>query len=96
MVRLILPTLLRSEVRANGRIPTHNCLDKCLSNVSVEQGIYLRRCVVGQVLSSRRVSYSPKSWLKARRAGLPWRASSHGLALERNINNVGPMAVEAR
>jgi predicted translation initiation factor SUI1 len=27
--------------------------------------------------------------------GLPWRASSRGLALERGINNVGPMAVAA-
>ena len=27
--------------------------------------------------------------------GLPWRASSRGLALERGVNNVGPMAVEA-
>jgi predicted translation initiation factor SUI1 len=27
--------------------------------------------------------------------GLPWRATSRGLALERGINNVGPMAMEA-
>jgi protein-tyrosine phosphatase len=27
--------------------------------------------------------------------GLPWKASSRGLALERGVNNVGPMAVEA-
>jgi protein-tyrosine phosphatase len=27
--------------------------------------------------------------------GLPWKASSRGLALERGINNVGPMAVSA-
>jgi translation initiation factor 1 len=27
--------------------------------------------------------------------GLPWRASSRGLALERGVNNVGPMAVSA-
>jgi protein-tyrosine phosphatase len=27
--------------------------------------------------------------------GLPWRASSRGLALERGINNIGPMAPEA-
>jgi len=27
--------------------------------------------------------------------GLPWQASSRGLALERGVNNVGPMAVEA-
>jgi protein-tyrosine phosphatase len=27
--------------------------------------------------------------------GLPWRASSRGLALERGVNNIGPMAVEA-
>ena len=27
--------------------------------------------------------------------GLPWRASSRGLALERGVNNVGPMAVVA-
>src|SRR5216683_8294598 len=31
----------------------------------------------------------------AERMGLPWRASSRGLALERGINNVGPMAVTA-
>lgn len=31
----------------------------------------------------------------ARKMGLPWRASSRGLALERGVNNVGPMAVEA-
>lgn len=29
----------------------------------------------------------------AGRMGLPWRASSRGLALERGVNNVGPMAV---
>jgi protein-tyrosine-phosphatase len=27
--------------------------------------------------------------------GLPWRAISKGLALERGVNNIGPMAVEA-
>src|ERR671932_166675 len=27
--------------------------------------------------------------------GLPWRASSRGLALERGVHNVGPMAVSA-
>jgi protein-tyrosine phosphatase len=27
--------------------------------------------------------------------GLPWRASSRGLALERGVNNVGPMAAAA-
>ncbi len=27
--------------------------------------------------------------------GLPWRASSRGLALERGVNNIGPMAVSA-
>src|SRR5215468_632452 len=27
--------------------------------------------------------------------GLPWRASSRGLALERGVNNVGPMAASA-
>jgi predicted translation initiation factor SUI1 len=31
----------------------------------------------------------------AARMGLPWRASSGGLALERGVNNVGPMAAEA-
>jgi protein-tyrosine phosphatase len=31
----------------------------------------------------------------AGRLGLPWRASSRGLALERGVNNVGPMAAEA-
>lgn len=31
----------------------------------------------------------------ADRMGLPWRASSRGLALERGVNNVGPMAVAA-
>jgi protein-tyrosine phosphatase len=31
----------------------------------------------------------------AGKLGLPWRASSGGLALERGVNNVGPMAVEA-
>jgi len=31
----------------------------------------------------------------AGRMGLPWRASSRGLALERGVNNVGPMAVSA-
>jgi protein-tyrosine phosphatase len=31
----------------------------------------------------------------ADKMGLPWRASSRGLALERGINNVGPMAVLA-
>src|SRR2546421_7024350 len=31
----------------------------------------------------------------AGKMGLPWRASSRGLALERGVNNGGPMAVEA-
>jgi len=31
----------------------------------------------------------------AGKMGLSWRASSRGLALERGVNNVGPMAVEA-
>lgn len=31
----------------------------------------------------------------ASKMGLPWRASSRGLALERGVNNVGPMAVPA-
>jgi protein-tyrosine phosphatase len=31
----------------------------------------------------------------AGRMGLPWRAASRGLALERGVNNVGPMAVSA-
>jgi protein-tyrosine phosphatase len=31
----------------------------------------------------------------AGRMGLPWKASSKGLALERGVNNVGPMAVSA-
>jgi predicted translation initiation factor SUI1 len=31
----------------------------------------------------------------AAKMGLPWQAASRGLALERGINNVGPMAVEA-
>src|SRR5207302_10517945 len=31
----------------------------------------------------------------AGKMGLPWRASSRGLALERGIHNVGPMAVVA-
>jgi protein-tyrosine phosphatase len=31
----------------------------------------------------------------AERMGLPWRASSRGLALERGVNNVGPMAASA-
>jgi protein-tyrosine-phosphatase len=31
----------------------------------------------------------------AERAGLPWRACSRGLALERGIHNVGPMAASA-
>src|SRR5436305_4168263 len=31
----------------------------------------------------------------AGRMGLPWRASSKGLALERGVNNVGPMAKSA-
>ena len=31
----------------------------------------------------------------AGKIGLPWRASSRGLALERGVNNVGPMAVSA-
>jgi protein-tyrosine phosphatase len=31
----------------------------------------------------------------AGRMGLPWRAVSNGLALERGVDNVGPMAVAA-
>lgn len=31
----------------------------------------------------------------ARKMGLPWRATSKGLALERGVNNVGPMAASA-
>jgi protein-tyrosine phosphatase len=31
----------------------------------------------------------------AERMGLPWRAASRGLALERGVNNVGPMALSA-
>src|SRR5947208_16240712 len=31
----------------------------------------------------------------ATKMGLPWRASSRGLALERGVNNVGPMAASA-
>ena len=31
----------------------------------------------------------------AGKMGLPWRASSRGLALERGVNNVGPMAATA-
>src|SRR5262245_40806383 len=31
----------------------------------------------------------------AARLGLGWRAASRGLALERGVNNVGPMAAEA-
>ena len=31
----------------------------------------------------------------AGKMGLPWRAASRGLALERGVNNVGPMAVSA-
>ena len=31
----------------------------------------------------------------AEKMGLPWRAASRGLALERGVNNVGAMAVEA-
>ena len=31
----------------------------------------------------------------AGRMGLPWRASSRGLALERGVHNVGPIAVVA-
>jgi len=31
----------------------------------------------------------------AENMGLPWRASSRGLALERGVNNIGPMAVAA-
>ena len=31
----------------------------------------------------------------AGKMGLPWRSSSRGLALERGVNNVGPMAVSA-
>src|SRR5262245_59910490 len=32
----------------------------------------------------------------AGKMGLPWRAASRGLALERAVRNVGPMAVSAR
>jgi len=31
----------------------------------------------------------------AERMSLPWKASSRGLALERGVNNIGPMAVSA-
>jgi len=31
----------------------------------------------------------------ADKMGLPWRASSRGLALERGVNNVGPMEITA-
>jgi protein-tyrosine phosphatase len=31
----------------------------------------------------------------ARRSGLPWRAESRGLALERGVNNVGPLSAHA-
>src|SRR5262245_12209949 len=31
----------------------------------------------------------------AAKMGLPWKASSRGLALERGVNNVGPMAASA-
>src|SRR5258708_3031595 len=31
----------------------------------------------------------------ATKMGLPWRASSKGLALERGVNNIGPMAIPA-
>jgi protein-tyrosine phosphatase len=31
----------------------------------------------------------------ARKVGLPWQASSRGLALERGVNSIGPMAVAA-
>ena len=31
----------------------------------------------------------------ARKMGLPWRASSRGLALDRGLNNVGPMEASA-
>jgi protein-tyrosine phosphatase len=31
----------------------------------------------------------------AGKMGLPWQASSRGLALERGVNNIGPMAAEA-
>src|SRR5579872_4813004 len=31
----------------------------------------------------------------ARKMGLPWRASSRGLALERDVSNIGPMEVSA-
>src|SRR5258707_13205727 len=31
----------------------------------------------------------------AAKMGLPWKASSRGLALERGVNNVGPMASSA-
>src|SRR6185369_8164258 len=31
----------------------------------------------------------------AGRMGLPWQATSRGLALERGVNNVGPMAMSA-
>lgn len=35
--------------------------------------------------------YSGKKVATAAKMGLPWRASSRGLALERGVNNVGPM-----
>lgn len=31
----------------------------------------------------------------ARKMGLPWNASSRGLALEKGVNNIGPMAMAA-
>src|ERR1700759_1914823 len=31
----------------------------------------------------------------AGKMGLPWRATSRGLALERGVNNIGPMAASA-
>ena len=31
----------------------------------------------------------------ARKMGLPWNASSRALALERGVNNIGPMATAA-
>jgi protein-tyrosine-phosphatase len=34
------------------------------------------------------------NWV-AGKSGLPWRASSRGLALERGVDNIGPMAVAA-
>src|SRR5689334_9155082 len=32
----------------------------------------------------------------AGKMGLPWRASSRGLALERGVNNIGPLSIQAK